>query len=217
MTTSRKCLYKHFFKRPIDILLSILAIITLSPLLVVVAILVRYKLGSPIFFTQRRPGLNGSIFRLFKFRTMTDQKDEKGKFLPDNIRLTKFGRFLRSTSLDELPELFNILNGDMSIVGPRPLLVEYLPLYNQEQKRRHEVRPGLSGLAQVSGRNAISWEEKFRKDVEYVDHITFNNDLKIIFITLKKVFIREGIDAGSLVTMEAFRGTQSKKDMDKVV
>jgi len=193
-------------KRPMDFTLSLLALIVLSPILLMIAILIRFKLGSPVFFKQKRPGLHGEIFTMYKFRTMTDQRDENGDFLPDEVRLTKFGKFLRSTSLDELPELFNIVKGDMSIIGPRPLLIEYLSLYNQHQKRRHEVRPGLSGLAQVNGRNAISWEDKFNLDVEYVDNVTFIGDWKIIFLTVKKVFVREGINSETAATMEPFKG-----------
>jgi len=204
---SKGGVYRRYFKRHMDFLLSLISIIVLSPVLLVVALLVRTKLGSPIIFKQKRPGLNEKIFTLYKFRTMTDEKDESGGLLPDDMRLTKFGKFLRSTSLDELPELFNILIGDMSIVGPRPLLVEYLPLYNEHQKQRHEVRPGLSGWAQVNGRNAISWEEKFRLDVEYVENVSFSRDWKIIFLTIKKVFIREGINSDTEVTMEPFKGS----------
>ncbi len=200
-------LYRRFFKRPMDFILSLIAIIVLSPVLLVVAILVRTKLGSPVIFKQKRPGLNERIFTLYKFRTMTDEKDKFGELLPDSVRLTKFGKFLRSTSLDELPELFNIIKGDMSIVGPRPLLVQYLPLYDEHQKHRHDVRPGLSGLAQVSGRNAISWEDKFGLDVEYVSNVSFLLDWKIIFLTLKKVFVREGINSETSVTMEPFKGS----------
>ena len=205
-------IYKHFLKRQMDFILSLLAIIVLSPLLMVVAILVRLKLGSPVLFKQIRPGLNEKIFTMYKFRSMTDAIDENGELLPDSVRLTKFGRLLRSTSVDELPELFNILKGNMSIVGPRPLLVQYLGIYNEHQKRRHEVRPGLSGLAQVNGRNAISWEEKFNLDVEYVDNVTFIGDWKIIFLTIKKVFIKEGISSDSSATMEAFRGSKKAED-----
>ncbi|HOA79939.1 MAG TPA: sugar transferase [Defluviitaleaceae bacterium] len=193
-----------------DFILALFAIIFLSPVLLIIALLVRIKLGSPIIFKQKRPGLNEKIFTLYKFRSMTDEKDEKGELLPDEIRLTKFGRFLRSTSLDELPELFNILKGDMSIIGPRPLLVQYLPLYNEHQKRRHEVRPGLSGWAQVNGRNAISWEEKFDFDIEYVDHVSFILDCKIVFMTIKKVLKREGISSETSVTMEPFKGSNNK-------
>jgi undecaprenyl phosphate N,N'-diacetylbacillosamine 1-phosphate transferase len=183
--------YRKYIKRPMDFILSLCAIIVLTPVLLIIAILVRVKLGSPVLFKQKRPGLNEKIFTLYKFRTMTDERDENGELLPDDIRLTRFGKFLRSTSLDELPELFNIIKGDMSVVGPRPLLIEYLPLYNNHQKRRHEVRPGLSGHAQVNGRNAISWEDKFELDVEYVDNVNFIGDWKIIFLTVKKAFMRE--------------------------
>ena len=201
-------LYRQYFKRPMDFILSLLAIIMLSPVFILTGILVRTKLGSPILFKQNRPGLDEKIFTMYKFRTMTDQKDETGELLPDHIRLTKFGKMLRATSLDELPELFNILKGDMSIIGPRPLLVQYLSLYNVHQKRRHEVRPGLSGYAQVNGRNSISWEDKFDLDVQYVDKVTFINDVKIIMLTLKKVFVKDGISSGSSVTMEVFTGNE---------
>ncbi|MEW9671332.1 sugar transferase [Ammoniphilus sp. 3BR4] len=199
-------MYRKYFKRPMDFILSLVAILVLSLVLLIVAILVKTKLGSPVIFKQQRPGLNEKIFMMYKFRTMTDERDENGELLPDSVRLTRFGKFLRSTSLDELPELFNILKGDMSIIGPRPLLVQYLPLYNDHQKRRHEVRPGLSGLAQVNGRNAISWEDKFDMDVEYVDSVSFIGDWKIIFLTIKKVFVREGINSETSVTMEPFKG-----------
>jgi undecaprenyl phosphate N,N'-diacetylbacillosamine 1-phosphate transferase len=205
-------IYGRLFKRPMDFILSLIAIIVLSPVLLMVAILVRTKLGSPVLFKQQRPGLNEKIFMMYKFRTMTDEIDGNGDLLPDSVRLTKFGRFLRSTSLDELPELLNILKGDMSIIGPRPLLVQYLPLYNNHQKRRHEVRPGLSGLAQVNGRNALSWEDKFNLDVEYVDKIGFIRDLSIIFLTLKKVFVREGINSETAATMEPFKGSIRVED-----
>ena len=201
-------LYRLYFKRPMDFILSLLAIILLSPVFILTGILVKTKLGSPILFKQNRPGLDEKIFTMYKFRTMTDRKDETGELLPDHIRLTKFGKMLRATSLDELPELFNILKGDMSIIGPRPLLVQYLPLYNDHQKRRHEVRPGLSGYAQVNGRNSISWEDKFDLDVQYVDNVTFINDLKIIMLTLKKVFVKDGISSASSVTMEVFTGNE---------
>ena len=207
-----KGIYRRFFKRPMDFILSLMATIFLSPVLIIVAILVRFKLGSPVLFKQKRPGLNEKIFTMYKFRTMTDEKDENGELLPDSVRLTKFGRMLRSTSLDELPELFNILKGDMSIVGPRPLLIQYLELYNNHQKRRHDVRPGLSGHAQVNGRNAISWEDKFNLDVEYVDNVSFLGDWKIILLTIKKVFVKEGISSDTSVTMEAFRGSQRMED-----
>ena len=201
-------LYEKCFKRLFDFILSLIAIIFLSPVMLVTAILVRVKLGSPVIFRQERPGKNEKIFAMYKFRTMTDEKDAEGNLLPDEIRLTKFGKLLRSTSLDELPELFNILKGDMSIIGPRPLLVEYLPRYNEEQKHRHDVRPGLSGLAQVNGRNAISWEEKFQYDVEYVKNITFLGDCRIILQTVRNVIRRDGISAEGSATMEKFQGTK---------
>jgi lipopolysaccharide/colanic/teichoic acid biosynthesis glycosyltransferase len=197
-------------KRPMDFILSLIAIIVLSPVMLVVAALVRSKLGSPVIFKQKRPGLNEKIFMMYKFRTMTDERDRNGELLSDSIRLTSFGKFLRSTSLDELPELFNILKGDMSLVGPRPLLVQYLLLYNEHQKRRHEVRPGLSGLAQVNGRNTIRWEDRFDLDVQYVDNVSLGNDWKIIFLTIKKVFVREGINSETAVTMEPFKGTKKE-------
>lgn len=196
-------------------MLSLIAIIMLSPVFLIVAFLVKTKLGSPVLFKQERPGLNGTIFKMYKFRTMTDEKNENGELLPDSVRLTKFGKFLRSTSLDELPGLFNIFKGDMSIIGPRPLLVQYLPLYNEHQKRRHEVRPGLSGLAQVNGRNAISWEEKFNYDVEYVDNVSFTTDWKIILLTIKKVFIREGINSETAATMEYFEGSKVRENNER--
>ncbi|OEH92139.1 sugar transferase [Bacillus solimangrovi] len=211
MKNSKGGIYRRFVKRPMDFILSLIAIIVLSPVLLIVALLVRTKLGSPVLFKQKRPGLNEEIFMMYKFRTMTDEKDDKGELLSDSIRLTKFGRLLRSTSLDELPELFNILKGNMSIIGPRPLLVQYLPLYNNHQKRRHEVRPGLSGLAQVSGRNAISWEDKFNLDVEYVDNVRFTEDWKIIFLTIKKVFVREGINSETAATIEPFKGSKKER------
>lgn len=203
-------MYKHFFKRLIDFILSLIALIVLSPILLIVAILVRTKLGSPVIFKQERPGLNEKIFTLYKFRTMTDAKDEHGNLFPDEIRLTKFGKLLRSTSLDELPELFNILKGDMSIVGPRPLLVRYLPLYNEHQKHRHDVRPGFTGYAQCNGRNAISWEEKFDLDVYYTKNLTLFMDIKIIIKTIKVVLFREGISSETSVTMEEFRGSSDE-------
>ena len=199
-------IYRRFFKRPLDIILALVAIIVLSPVFLLVALLVRINLGSPIIFKQQRPGMNEQIFTMYKFRTMTDERDENGGLLADSLRLTKFGDFLRSTSMDELPELFNIIKGDMSIIGPRPLLVQYLPLYNKYQKRRHEVRPGLTGLAQISGRNEISWEEKFNLDVKYVESITFLGDWKIIFLTVKKIIIREGINQEGEATVEDFKG-----------
>jgi lipopolysaccharide/colanic/teichoic acid biosynthesis glycosyltransferase len=202
----KKGIYEKYIKRPMDFVLSLLALIVLSPVLIAVAILVRIKLGSPVIFRQKRPGLNEKIFTMYKFRTMTDEKDESGTLLPDQVRLTRFGKWLRSTSLDELPELVNILKGDMSIVGPRPLLVEYLPLYSMEQKRRHLVRPGLTGLAQVNGRNAISWEEKFELDVKYVDSLNLATDVQIVVQTVKSVLRREGISSADNATMEAFKG-----------
>lgn len=201
-------MYKNYLKRGMDFILSLLAIVILSPVYIIVAVLVRIKLGSPVLFRQERPGKDEKIFEMYKFRTMTDEKDENGELLPDDVRLTKFGKLLRSTSLDELPELFNILKGDMSIIGPRPLLVEYLPRYNAEQRRRHEVRPGLSGLAQANGRNALSWEEKFAYDVQYVDHVTFAGDWKIIFQTILNVLKRDGINSETAATMEKFMGTK---------
>jgi len=203
-------IYRRYLKRPMDVLLSLLALIVLSPLFLLISILVKVKLGSPVIFKQKRPGYKGKIFTLYKFRTMTDERNEKGELLPDDVRLTRFGRFLRSTSLDELPELFNIVIGDMSIVGPRPLLVTYLPLYNNHQKRRHEVRPGLTGLAQVSGRNAICWEDKFLLDVQYVDNVSFIHDWSIIFLTIIKVLKKEGIHSEHTATMEPFEGTNRK-------
>lgn len=203
-------MYAKYIKRILDLILSLMALIILMPLMLIIGILVAINLGNPIIFKQKRPGKDEKIFTLYKFRTMTDEKDEKGKLLPDSQRLTKFGKFLRSTSLDELPELINILKGDMSIVGPRPLLVEYLKLYNEEQKHRHDVRPGLTGLAQTSGRNAITWEEKFEKDIEYVHNISFIGDVKIIIKTAIKVFKREGISGTNSDTMQKFEGNKEK-------
>lgn len=200
-------IYERYIKRPQDFCCALAAIVVLSPVMAVTALLVRIKLGSPVLFKQERPGLNGKVFTLYKLRTMTDEKDSEGNLLPDEVRLTSFGKLLRSTSLDELPELFNILNGDMSVVGPRPLLVKYLPLYNEHQARRHEVRPGFTGYAQVHGRNAISWEEKFDLDVEYVDHVTFLGDWRIIFQTVRTVLKREGISSETAATMEEFKGS----------
>ncbi|MCD7726081.1 MAG: sugar transferase [Clostridiales bacterium] len=180
-------MYKNYIKRCLDFLLSLCGIIVLSPVLLVLCILVRVKLGSPVFFCQQRPGRDEKLFTLRKFRTMTDERDEKGELLPDHLRLTKFGRFLRATSLDELPELFNILKGDMSIIGPRPLLVSYLPYYSRREKLRHSVRPGLTGLAQVSGRNFIDWDRRMEKDVEYVEHLTFAMDIKVLWLTIRTV------------------------------
>ena len=213
----KKGFYEKYIKRPQDFLLALLALILFSPVLAVTALLVRTKLGSPVIFTQERPGLDGRIFKLYKFRSMTDERDAAGKLLPDEVRLTNFGKKLRSTSLDELPELINILKGDMSVVGPRPLLVQYLSRYNEHQARRHEVRPGFTGLAQVNGRNTISWEEKFDWDVKYVDHVTFLGDWKIIFKTVKTVLKRDGISSESSVTMEEFMGTPEKNAVSDVV
>lgn len=194
-------------KRILDLSAALFGLILLAPIILILAILIRQKLGSPIFFTQVRPGLHGKPFKMVKFRTMTDACDEDGNLLPDNMRLTAFGHFLRSTSLDELPELWNVLRGDMSLVGPRPLLMEYLPLYTSEQTRRHQARPGITGWAQINGRNAISWEEKFKLDVWYVDHQSFWLDLKILILTIKKVFVREGISAEGEATMPKFTGS----------
>ena len=201
-------MYRCFFKRLIDFILSACAIIVLGIPLLIVALLIQVKLGSPVLFKQRRPGKNGEIFEIYKFRTMTDERDANGNLLPDNERLTDFGKLLRSTSIDELPEILNIVKGDMAIIGPRPLLEEYLPLYNEEQAHRHDVRPGLTGWAQINGRNTISWEDKFKYDVEYVRNISFMFDLKIFFLTIKKVFVREGINASAEVTMDKFRGSK---------
>ncbi|HFR4093048.1 TPA: sugar transferase [Streptococcus suis] len=203
-----KGLYEKYFKRLIDFTLSLIALVLLSPVIFLVCILVYFKLGSPVLFKQERPGKDEKIFKMYKFRTMTDEKDERGQLLPDNVRLTSFGKWLRSTSLDELPELFNILKGDMSIVGPRPLLAKYLPLYSEEQARRHEVRPGLTGYAQANGRNSLSWHEKFIMDVEYVDNITFKGDVKIIFQTILAVSKRSGISSAESATMEEFKGNK---------
>ncbi len=204
-------IYKYV-KRILDIISSLLAIIILSPLLAVTSVLVKTKLGSPVLFKQERPGKNEKIFTLMKFRTMTDERDENGELLPDEVRLTKFGKFLRSTSIDELPELFNILKGDMSVIGPRPLLVQYLPRYNEHQHRRHEVKPGLSGWAQVNGRNAISWEEKFDFDVEYVDNYSLLMDIKVLFMTVANVLKRDGISSETSATMEEFMGNDDKSE-----
>lgn len=209
--------YEKYIKRLQDFLCALLACVVLSPVLLVVAILVRIKLGSPVLFAQERPGLNGEIFKLYKFRTMTSEIDENGNLLPDEQRLTSFGKKLRATSLDELPELACILTGKMSVVGPRPLLVRYLPLYNEHQARRHEVRPGFTGYAQVHGRNSISWEEKFDLDVKYVDHVTFLGDWKIIFQTVKTVLKKEGISSETSATMEEFYGTSvNNSENDKL-
>lgn len=209
-------MYKNGIKRVLDFLLSLCGIIVLSPVLLVLAIMVRVKLGSPILFHQERPGKDEKIFTLCKFRTMTDARDERGDFLPDEVRLTKFGRFLRATSLDELPELFNILKGDMSIIGPRPLLVRYLPYYTEEERHRHDVRPGLTGLAQVNGRNALGWEDRFRYDLYYTEHLTFLLDLKIIGMTVGKVLKRSGTLSGADQTVADFDVYRSEKKKSAV-
>ena len=201
-------MYRKFLKRLLDTVLSLFFILCFCWLYVIIAILVKVKLGSPVLFKQDRPGLNEKIFKMYKFRTMTDKKDFLGNLLPDSERLTSFGKFLRATSLDEIPEFFNILKGDMSLIGPRPLLVRYLERYTKEQSRRHEVRPGISGWAQVNGRNAISWEDKFKYDIEYVDNLSFILDLKIIILTIKKVFKSEGISQKGNATMEEFEGSE---------
>lgn len=205
-------MYKKYIKRLLDILISLFALIILSPVMLVVAILVRIKLGSPVIFKQERPGKDEKIFKLYKFRSMSDKKDENGKLLPDEERLTKFGKILRATSLDELPELVNILKGEMSLVGPRPLAVCYLPYYNEKEKKRHSVRPGLTGLAQINGRNALNWEERFAYDIEYVENITFINDLKILFKTVYKVFKRDGVvtrGTGKTIDFDEYRRKQN--------
>lgn len=208
-------MYRKFIKRFLDFILSLLALIILSPILLAIYILVRIKLGKPAIFKQKRPGKDEKIFTLYKFRTMTDEKDEKGNLLPDEKRLTKFGNILRKTSLDELPELVNILKGDMSIIGPRPLAVVYLPYYNKQEKHRHDVRPGLTGLAQVNGRNTLIWEDRFKYDLEYVNNITFLNDCKIILKTIKKVFKEEGIEVrgtGKNIDFNVYRQKQLEKE-----
>lgn len=202
-------IYEKYFKRPLDFICGMAAIIVFSPLYIIIAILVRIKLGTPVLFTQERPGKDEKIFKLYKFRTMTDATDDEGNLLSDEERLTSFGKFLRATSLDEIPEAFNIVKGDMSVIGPRPLLVKYLPLYNEEQKHRHDVKPGLSGLAQINGRNAATWQERFAYDITYVQKITFLGDIKIIFKTVGKAFIKkEGISSKNSVTMEEFLGNK---------
>ena len=208
-------MYAKYIKRIIDFTLSLLAFIVLLPVIAIVALLVRVKLGSPIIFEQKRPGKDEKIFTIKKFRTMTDERDENGNLLPDEVRLTKFGKFLRSTSLDELPELINIIKGDMSIVGPRPLVPEYLPLYSEKQKHRHDVRPGLTGYTAVMGRNAISWDKKFEYDLEYVENISFLFDCKIILMTVLSVLKREGINSEDNVTVEPFRGSQEEVAVKK--
>lgn len=199
-------MYRKYIKRLLDIIISLCGIIVLSPIYLILGILVKKKLGSPVIFKQERPGRNEKIFHLYKFRSMTDEKDAEGNLLPDEVRLTSFGKKLRSTSLDELPELFNILKGDMSLIGPRPLLVRYLPRYNEFQRHRHDVRPGLTGLAQVNGRNAITWEKKFEYDVEYVNKLSFALDARIFMDTVRAVLKREGISSETSATMEEFMG-----------
>ena len=201
-------LYRKYIKRLLDIIISLCAIIILSPVYIVLYILVRSKLGSPVLFHQDRPGKNGKIFHMYKFRSMTDERDENGLLKPDEVRLTSFGRKLRATSLDELPELFCILKGDMSLVGPRPLLVQYLPLYSERQSHRHDVLPGLTGWAQVNGRNALTWPQKFEYDVEYTEKVSFLMDLKIIFMTVKNVLKKEGISPEGSATMDFFKGEE---------
>lgn len=200
-----------FIKRPLDFILALGALVTFSPILVITTILVRKKLGSPVLFIQERPGKDEKTFKLYKFRTMTDERDENGELLPDEARLTSFGKMLRTTSLDELPELWNIIKGDMAIVGPRPLLVKYLPRYTSEQHRRHEVRPGLTGYAQAHGRNAVTWDEKFEMDIWYVDHLTFKTDAGVILDTIKAVLKREGISGGGEATMSEFLGVETRE------
>lgn len=200
--------YEKWLKRPLDFIFAFLGLVLLSPVLIITSILIRKKLGRPVIFKQHRPGYQEKIFTMYKFRTMTDAEDKNGKLLPDEQRLTSFGKKLRASSLDELPELINILKGDMSIVGPRPLLIEYLPLYSTEQRKRHTVRPGLTGHAQVNGRNAITWKEKFALDLEYINNITFLGDCKIIIQTIKKVILKEDITSDTSVTMEAFTGNK---------
>lgn len=199
-------MYRKFFKRPFDIICSLMFILWFWWLYIIVGILVKQKLGSPVIFKQQRPGLNGKIFTMYKFRSMTDAKDKNGNLLSDAERLPRFGKILRATSLDEIPEFINVLKGDMSLIGPRPLLVEYLERYNKEQRKRHDVRPGITGWAQVNGRNAISWEEKFKYDVEYVNKLSFLLDMKIIFLTMKKIVVKEGISQEGNATMEKFTG-----------
>lgn len=210
MVQSRRSIYSVCMKRVLDFCLALMLLVILGIPMLIVALLVRVKLGSPVLFKQPRPGKQGKVFNMYKFRSMTDERDEKGELLPDEVRLTSFGKKLRATSLDELPELLNVLKGDMSFIGPRPLLVRYLPLYNERQSHRHDVRPGITGYAQVNGRNAITWEEKFEKDIWYVEHISFLTDVKVLFKTVLVVFKREGISSETAATMEEFRGTGNK-------
>jgi len=212
----KKGFYEKYIKCPQDFILALFALAVLSPILLIIAVMVKIKLGSPILFKQERPGLNGKIFKLYKFRTMSNEKDENGNFLPDEVRLGKFGKLLRSTSLDELPSLLNVIRFELSLVGPRPLLVRYLSRYNEHQARRHEVRPGFTGYAQVNGRNSISWEEKFDYDVQYVDNVTFKGDWIIILKTIGIVLKRDGISSNTSVTMEEFMGTEKEAEEEKV-
>ncbi|MDD7383704.1 MAG: sugar transferase [Peptoniphilaceae bacterium] len=214
MEKRKKGIYEKYIKRLLDIILSLIAIIVLSPLLLILVILINIKLGSPVIFTQKRPGKDEKIFKLYKFRSMTDKRDENGNLLPDDQRLTSFGRKLRSTSLDELPELFNILKGDMSIIGPRPLLVEYLPYYTKEEHERHRVRPGLSGLAQVNGRNASKWDDRLAMDVKYVNNITFIEDVKLVFLTMYKTIKRSDILVGSEIPSGKLYDARSKNGIN---
>ncbi|RKQ34285.1 sugar transferase [Oceanobacillus halophilus] len=216
MKNSKGGIYRRFVKRPMDFMLSLIAIIVLSPVFLIVALLVRTKLGSPVLFKQERPGLNEKIFTMYKFRTMTDERNNNGDLLPDQVRLTKFGKLLRSTSLDELPELFNILKGDMSIVGPRPLLIRYLPYYTDKERVRHNVRPGLTGLSQVSGRNLLEWNKRLQLDVQYAQSVSFTQDVYIIFLTLKKVIQRKDIAVGNqhvIKSLDVERGVSNHADI----
>lgn len=210
----RVIMYERYVKRALDFTIALVVLVLFWWIYAIIAVLVRVKLGSPVIFAQDRPGKDGKIFKLYKFRTMIDERDKNGELLPDEVRLTKFGKALRSTSLDELPELFNMLIGDMSLIGPRPLLAQYLPLYNEEQRHRHDVRPGLTGWAQVNGRNAISWEEKFEYDVEYARHCTFSMDVRIFLATFKVLFARRGISSDTSATMEVFKGTSSTAETE---
>ena len=211
-------MYEKYIKRLLDILISLIALILLLPVMLVVALLVRIKLGTPVIFKQERPGKDEKIFKLYKFRSMSDKKDENGELLPDEQRLTKFGKILRATSLDELPELVNILKGEMSLVGPRPLAVCYLPYYNENEKKRHTVRPGLTGLAQINGRNALNWEERFNYDIEYVENISFINDIKILFKTVYKVVKKDGVitrGTGQTIDFDEYRKAQLEENKGK--
>lgn len=213
MTVQKNSFYANYIKRILDIVLSVAGIVLLCPIYLVVAVLVRVKLGSPVIFCQERPGKDEKIFKLYKFRSMTDERDENGELLPDAVRLTKFGRVLRSTSLDELPELFNILKGDMSVVGPRPLAVQYLPYYNEVERHRHDVRPGLTGLAQVNGRTALDWEKRFAYDLEYIENLSIIMDVKVFLKTIQKVFLHEDIvEAGCQGSFDDFRRQQQKEE-----